>query len=49
VQYLVTEYGIANLKGRSLRERAKELIRIAHPKFREDLERQAREFWGLKM
>lgn len=34
VEYVVTEYGIANLKGKSLRERAKALINIAHPKFR---------------
>ncbi|MCA9782636.1 MAG: acetyl-CoA hydrolase/transferase family protein [Calditrichaeota bacterium] len=47
VQYVVTEYGVANLKGRSLRERARELIRISHPDFREELEKQAREFWGL--
>jgi acyl-CoA hydrolase/GNAT superfamily N-acetyltransferase len=37
VQYVVTEYGIAYLKGKSLRERAMELISIAHPKFRQRL------------
>lgn len=37
VDYIVTEYGIARLKGKSLRGRAKELITIAHPKFREEL------------
>lgn len=37
VAYVVTEYGIANLIGKSIRERALELIRIAHPKFREQL------------
>ena len=37
VQYVVTEYGIAYLKGKSLRERAMDLIAIAHPKFREGL------------
>lgn len=46
-QYVVTEYGIANLRGRSLRERAQALIAIAHPDFREALERAARETWGL--
>ncbi|MFT8871823.1 MAG: acetyl-CoA hydrolase/transferase C-terminal domain-containing protein [Sporolactobacillus sp.] len=37
VHYVITEYGIAELKGHSLRERAQALIRIAHPKFREEL------------
>jgi 4-hydroxybutyrate CoA-transferase len=39
--YVVTEYGIASLWGKSLKERASELISIAHPDFREDLKRQA--------
>jgi acyl-CoA hydrolase len=43
VMYVVTEYGIVNLKGKSVAERAKALIGIAHPDFREDLERQAYE------
>ncbi len=43
VHYVVTEYGVAYLHGKSLRERAKALIRIAHPKFREELERYAKE------
>ncbi len=37
IDYVVTEYGIAHLKGKSLRKRAKELITIAHPSFREKL------------
>jgi len=37
VNYIVTEYGIAQLKGQTLRERARRLIDIAHPNFREDL------------
>lgn len=41
VDYIVTEYGIAHLKGKSLRERAKALIEIAHPDFREKLTKQA--------
>jgi acyl-CoA hydrolase len=41
--YIVTEYGIACLKGRSVSERARALIGIAHPRFREGLEREARE------
>ncbi|WP_295582564.1 acetyl-CoA hydrolase/transferase family protein [uncultured Oscillibacter sp.] len=40
VQYVVTEYGVANLKYKSCRERAKALIAIAHPDFRKDLERE---------
>src|SRR5690606_23468962 len=41
--YVVTEYGIVNLKGKSVAERAKALISIAHPDFREELARGARE------
>lgn len=37
VDYVVTEYGVAQLHGKSLRERAKELIHIAAPEFRESL------------
>ena len=43
VMYIVTEYGMVNLKGKSVAERALALISIAHPDFREDLERQAYE------
>jgi itaconate CoA-transferase len=39
--YLATEYGIVNLKGKSTRERALDIISIAHPKFRDDLLREA--------
>jgi len=39
--YLVTEYGVVNLKGKSTRERALDIIGIAHPKFRDDLLREA--------
>ena len=41
LMYVVTEYGLANLKGKSVPERAKALISLAHPDFREDLERDA--------
>ena len=37
VNYIVTEYGVAQLRGQTLRERAKRLIAIAHPKFRAEL------------
>lgn len=43
VNYVVTEYGAVDLKYRTVRERTKALISIAHPKFREELTRQARE------
>ena len=46
VQYVVTEYGIASLKGKSIRERALELIRVAHPKFRAQLLEEVRKhYW----
>jgi len=41
--YVVTEYGIVNLKGKSVPERAQALIGLAHPDFREQLSREARE------
>lgn len=41
MHYVVTEHGVANLYGKTLRQRAKELIRIAHPNHREELQRQA--------
>ncbi|MBP8644848.1 MAG: GNAT family N-acetyltransferase [Syntrophobacteraceae bacterium] len=44
VQYVVTEYGIAQLHGKSIRDRALALIGIAHPDFREELMRAAYEF-----
>ena len=37
VDYIVTEYGVAHLRGRSLGERARQLIAIAHPDFRDEL------------
>ena len=41
MMYVVTEYGIVNLKGKSVPERALALISIAHPDYREELTRQA--------
>jgi acyl-CoA hydrolase/GNAT superfamily N-acetyltransferase len=43
VHYVVTEFGAVDLHGKSIRERALSLIHIAHPDFREDLMRAARE------
>lgn len=42
VHYVVTEYGVANLRGKTLRQRAQELINIAHPDFRNELKSQAK-------
>jgi len=39
VQYIVTEYGIANLYGKTIKQRVKELVNIAHPDFRESIAR----------
>jgi acyl-CoA hydrolase len=44
VQYIVTEYGIANLIGKNLKERAEALIEISHPDYREELARGAYKF-----
>src|SRR5690625_1738818 len=42
IDYVVTEYGIAQLKGKSIQQRTKELIQIAHPKFRDELTFEAK-------
>jgi len=41
VHYIATEYGVVNLYGKNLRQRAKELISIAHPDHREQLEKES--------
>lgn len=48
VDYVVTEYGVAHLWGRSVKERVYALVAIAHPNFRESLEKQAFEAGWLK-
>ncbi len=45
VHYFATEYGVVNLYGKSLKERAALLISVAHPDDREELERSAHERW----
>ena len=45
--YLVTEHGVVNLKGKSTRERALDIISLAHPKFRDDLLREAENMYLL--
>ena len=48
VDYIVTEYGIAKMKGKTLRERAQNLIAIAHPDFRAGLEEAFEKRFGTK-
>jgi len=43
--YLATEYGVVNLKGKSTRNRALDIISIAHPKFRDELLREAEDMY----
>jgi acetyl-CoA hydrolase len=43
VHYVVTEYGVADLYGKTVRERAQALINVAHPKFREKITFEAKE------
>jgi 4-hydroxybutyrate CoA-transferase len=47
VDYVVTEYGVASLHGKSLRQRAAALIDIAHPEFREDLRKEAKRIYHM--
>ena len=43
VRFIVTEYGVADLYGKTIRQRARALIGVAHPDFRDDLNNQAKE------
>jgi acyl-CoA hydrolase len=47
VDKVVTEHGVADLRGQPVRERARRLLAIAHPRFRDELERQGRELGYL--
>jgi 4-hydroxybutyrate CoA-transferase len=47
VHHVVTEYGIANLKGKSIRQRIDELVSIAHPDFRSELRAEARRLYKV--
>ena len=47
VHYIVTEYGVADLYGKTIRQRTQQLIKIAHPDFRKDLEKQAKELFYI--
>ena len=42
VDIIITEYGVAYLRGRSVRERAEQLMAIAHPDFRDELRFEAK-------
>ena len=44
IDYIVTEYGIAPMRGRSVRERVNNLIAVAHPDYREQLHREAQDY-----
>jgi acyl-CoA hydrolase len=48
VHYIITEYGVAFLHGKNLRERAQDLIKIAAPQFREELARSFAERIGVR-
>lgn len=47
VDYMVSEYGIATLRGKNLRQRAQELIAITHPDFRTELRREAARLYRI--
>ncbi len=47
VHYIVTEYGIADLYGKTIKQRAQSLISIAHPQFRDELTKQAKDLHYL--
>ncbi len=46
VHYVVTEYGIATLRGRSIKDRARELIAVAHPDFRAELTAESKRLYA---
>jgi acyl-CoA hydrolase len=48
VHYIVTEFGVAEMWGRSIQERAKAMINIAHPDHREQLMKEAWEIWKIR-
>ena len=45
MDFVVTEYGVASLRGASIRERAAELINIAHPDYRDQLIYEAKKLY----
>jgi 4-hydroxybutyrate CoA-transferase len=49
VDYVVTEFGVASLRGQHIAERARRLTAIAHPDFRDELKEQFQAVYGLRM
>jgi 4-hydroxybutyrate CoA-transferase len=49
VDYVVTEYGVAKLKGKTVRERARALIEVAHPNFRDYLKEEFARIYGFRI
>jgi 4-hydroxybutyrate CoA-transferase len=49
IDYVVTDYGIAALAGKTVRDRMKAMINIAHPEFREELTRKAFEIYHVRI
>ena len=47
VDYVVTEQGIATLRGKTVRQRIEELVSVAHPDFRAELRKEARKLYGV--
>jgi len=47
VRFIVTEFGVADLYGKTIRQRAQALVNVAHPEFRDELSRQAKELHYL--
>ena len=47
VDYVVTEHGIASLRGKTVRERIGELVAVAHPDFRGELKSEAKRLYGI--
>jgi len=49
VDHVVTEHGIASLRGKTVRERIGELIAVAHPDFRSELKAEAKRLYGVAL
>ena len=47
VDYVVTEHGIAKLRGKTLKERAAALVEVSHPEFRDELKTEASRLYGI--